>query len=279
MYIGLPFYIGNINEMNPRILSNLGIDFVEISLNYPWPNKIKNKEVEYFKKLKENGIDIAFHSPRAGVQLFHPSSIISRSAFEEIKKSIKFAKKFEPLYFVLHQNLDVVGFQYLKDEILKNIHNYCRFFNKISKKKFTISFENNDRKFLGSPNQFEFLFSYPNIFLTLDIGHVFISKYEIESSFVPITKEKIDLEVWIKKFKNKIIGIHLHDVIKINGRMYDHIKLGDGKLNLKNIFKELNCTKCQFILIESFYSKERREIKLSERKKEIDYVRKLSKFF
>jgi sugar phosphate isomerase/epimerase len=275
MKIGLPLYIGNIKDS--KNLSALGIDFVEISLNYPWPNKIKDGEIEYFKELKENGICIAFHAPRAGIQLFHPSSTISKAAFSEIKKSIKFARKFEPLYFLLHQNLDVAGFRYLEDEILKNIHKYCKFFDKISKKEFIVSFENNDKKFLGSPNQFNFLFNYSNLFLTLDIGHVFTAKYEIENSIIQITKEKISLESWIKKFKEKIIGIHLHDVIE-NRRVYDHIKLGDGRLNFKTIFRKLNLTKCQFILIESFYSKKGEKITLNERRKEIEYIKKLSKF-
>ena len=104
-----------------------------------------------------------------------------------------------------------------------------------------------------------------------------LQNMKLKTQSFQLQKKKLAWRIGLKNLRKKIIGIHLHDVIE-NRRVYDHIKLGDGQINFKTIFRKLNPTKCQFFLIESFYSKEGEKITLNERRKEIEYVKKLSKF-
>lgn len=272
MKIGYTFHIGNkpFRDFLSKI-SKLGFDYLEVSLTYPWPFKLSHSELNLFKNIKKKfGLDLAFHSPWGGVQIFHPQEKISKASFEIIEDCLKFSEKFEGNYFNLHQTIDVPNYFFVKEEIEKK---KVKVSLEIARKfKIPITFENTPKISLGTPNQFEFIKKSKKLFFTFDVGHVFMAKKEIESSRIEeLKREDLSIENWFRKFKKKILVVHLHDYI-LEEKSLDHLVLGQGKLKLEEIFEKIRKTSCKFILLEIFYSL-RGKIKNEEIKRSLELVR------
>jgi sugar phosphate isomerase/epimerase len=237
--IGLNFWV---NSDLSQILTaiELGCDYLEICLEFPF--FLKKNNVWLLKTAKENGLELAFESPQGAVQMFNPIPQISKVSVKIMKKMLHFSSKFDPLYFNFHQVIDIPTYNILENKIEKRKVEVVKELSKIV--DFPLTFENIARKSLSTPEQFSFIKKFDNVFLCLDVGHLPQASH--------IWKREIELEDWLKSFKNKILTLHLHNVKKYKGMFYDHMTFSSrGLIDLKKVLKKTEGVR--FILLETFY--------------------------
>ena len=79
------------------------LDFVEICLDYPWPDSLSENEVLATKKsLADTEVGVAFHGPLGGILLCHPRKEMVNAAIDIHKKCLRFAARSYPLYYNFH---------------------------------------------------------------------------------------------------------------------------------------------------------------------------------
>jgi len=268
MKYGVNLWIGDTPLSSAlEVISKIGFDYCEFSLDYPFPNYVNKKMVNELKKIKEHGLELGFHGPVYGILLAHPRKEISEASFRVMKKCINFASKFNPIYFNFHQITSTPTLMF--NEIKKKIFNQALLTTKetvrIGKKlKIPITIENNPSPFFGTPSQFKIVFNkIKKINFCFDIGHVWECNWAIKQQDTrePIN-EKFEFKDWINQFKKKIFVIHLHDVfVYKNYSPRTHLTLGEGNLDLEKICKTIKRTNCKYVLIEVFQKKTYKDLK------------------
>ncbi len=238
----------------------LGFDYIEFSLDYPWPDELTGEEVELLEKLgEEYGLGLAFHGPWAGKVISHPRDEISDACMKIYEKCLKFAGRFRPLYFNFHQkgHAATSGFEEIKRRIWDRALETTRAIVDLGREDgFPVTVENNEDSFFGRPKFIEFLLEKINdLNFCLDVGHAMISKWEIQRRAKDEEpSEKTEIEDWFDLFGGRILTVHLHDcLIKEDSRPVDHLVIGKGDLDFEDIVKAIKKTRCKHILIETYY--------------------------
>jgi sugar phosphate isomerase/epimerase len=246
----------------------LGFDYIEFSLDYPWPDQLTEEEIKLLKGLKEEyGLEIAFHGPWAGKVLSHPRDEISNASLKVHEKCLKFAGKFNPLYFNFHQSGQAATFTFeeVRKRIFEKALETTREIVKLGRENgFPITIENNPWPFFGSPKHIEFVLEeISDLNFCFDIGHAVVSKWEIQrgkswevqrSKSEKQASEKLELEDWFDLLKDRILTIHLHDcLIKGDSKPKDHLVIGRGSLNFEKIAWMIKRTSCMHMLLETYY--------------------------
>ena len=219
------------------------------------------------KKIKECGLELGFHGPWSGIHLAHPRKEISEASLKVMKKCVKFASKFDPIYFNFHQGTRASTFMF--KEVKKKIFNHALMTTKeivkLGKKlKIPITIENNPNPFFGTPNQFKIVFNkIKKINFCFDVGHVWECNWIIKQQETrELINEKFEFKNWINRFKKKIFVIHLHDVLVYkNYSPRPHLNFGKGSLDLEKICKMIKRTNCKYVLIEVFQKKTYKDLK------------------
>ena len=258
----------------------LGFDYIELSLDYPWPDQLTSEEIGLLEKLKEEyGLEIAFHGPWAGKALYHPREEISDACLKVYEKCLKFAGKFDPLYFNFHQfgYVATSGFEEIRkkiyDKALETTQRIVKF-----GRGFPVTIENNPDRFFGRPKDIKFLLDeIKDLNFCFDVGHAVVSKWEIQRSKSEST-EKLGVEDWLKLFKDRILAAHLHDCkVERDSRPMDHYVIGKGNLDFESIGRALRKTSCQYVLLETFYRERRVYASEEDLKNNLEFLRGLIK--
>lgn len=238
----------------------LGFDYIEFSLDYPWPDELTGEEVELLEKLgEEYGLGLAFHGPWAGKVISHPRDEISDACMKIYEKCLKFAGRFRPLYFNFHQkgHAATSGFEEIKRRIWDRALETTRAIVDLGMEDgFPVTVENNEDSFFGRPKFIEFLLEKINdLNFCLDVGHAMISKWEIQRRAKDEEpSEKTEIEDWFDLFGGRILTVHLHDcLIKEDSRPVDHLVIGKGDLDFEDIARAVKKTRCKHVLIETYY--------------------------
>jgi len=234
----------------------LGFDYIELSLDYPWPDQMTREEVELLRKLREEyGLEIAFHGPWAGKVISHPRDEISDACLKIYKKCLKFAGKLDPLYFNFHQQgyVSTSGFEEVRKKIFDKALETTRKIVNFGK-GFPITLENNPTHLFGHPKDIKLLLDeIKELNFCLDVGHATIIKWEIQHGKGKST-EHVEVEDWLELFKDRILTSHFHDcIVKGDSRPIDHYVIGKGNLDFESIAKSIKKTSCKYILLETFY--------------------------
>lgn len=245
MKFGFPVWYGDGSiRKSVETAHKLDFDYVELSLDYPWPERFSKKDITLLKNLKkEYSLDMAFHAPWGGIDLCYPRKDILEASMKVFSDSIKFAKTFSPLYFNFHliTNLPTWKCANIKKEIYKKTQETVKQLLFLSKKfdmQFTI--ENNSRKLFSETNEFKHLLGLENIKFCFDVGHA------AKSAGGDMNKK---VSKWIKTFRKKLLVLHLHDTLGGNDHL-DHLPIGDGDLEIRSILETIRTTSCKYILIE-----------------------------
>lgn len=235
----------------------LGFDYIEFSLDYPWPDQLTKEEVGLLEKLKEEyGLGIAFHGPWAGKVISHPRDEISDACLEIYEKCLRFASKFNPLYFNFHQSgyAATSGFKEIKKRIFDKALETTRAIVNFGR-GFPITIENNPGRIFGRANDIKFLLEgIKDLNFCLDVGHAVVSKWEIQH-VKGGSGEKLEVEDWLNLFKDRILTVHLHDCLfEGDSKPRDHLVIGKGNLDFENIAKAIKNTSCRHVLLETYYT-------------------------
>ena len=236
----------------------LGFDFIELSLDYPWPDQLTSEEIGLLEKLKEEyGLEIAFHGPWSGKVLFHPRDEISDACLKIYEKCLKFAAALNPLYFNFHQfgYVATSGFEEIRKKIFNKALEATRTIVNFGK-SFPVTIENNPSRLFGRPRDIKLLLdNIINLNFCFDVGHAVVSKWEIQHAKGK-TGEKLEIEDWLDLFKNRVLTVHLHDCLfEGNLKPVDHFVIGKGNLDFESIVRAIKKTSCRYVSLETFYAR------------------------
>ncbi len=251
MKFGFPVYTAADVKSTMESAHKADFDYIEFDLNPPRPQNLSSNELKLLGNIKEEyNMEISFHAPIFGIDIAHLSGIISEASMQVIMNSIKFAEKFEPLYFNFHissySNPYLLKYKKIKNEIYKKaLQNTKRI---IKDARIPITLENNgNNAVFNRPDEFN-IFKSINLDFCFDVGHAVKSKFNLEKSGVRINWKVKDL---IKSFRNKIIVAHLHDCVIKGNEIFDHNPIGNGIIDFNEVFHALKNTKCEYVLIET----------------------------
>jgi sugar phosphate isomerase/epimerase len=238
----------------------IGFDYIEFSLDYPWPDELTGEEMGLLGRLgEEYGLGVAFHGPWAGKVISHPRDEISDACMKIYERCLRFAGKFNPLYFNFHQfgYAATRDFEEIKKRIWDRALGTTRAIVDMGRRGgFPITVENNEDPFFGNPRFIEFLLEkIDDLNFCLDVGHAMISRWEIQRR-AKGEGEKTELWDWFNNFRDRIFTVHLHDCLfKGDSRPMDHLVIGKGNLDFEDIAKMIKKTNCRHALIETYYKK------------------------
>lgn len=274
MKLGIPGWAGS-GPFPLRVVEAivLGADYVEFSLDYPWPDAIKKEEISRTIKIaRKRGLRFAFHSPIEGIDLASPRPKIRKAAVETIKENIRFAKRFEPLYYNIHPTTSLpttfAVVEGVADVVLASFVLSLSELSKFAKKeKVQLLVENTPEPLFGQPEYIELFLKVPNIGLCFDVAHAELLKGEMDK----LGLKGRSIEWWTKKFAKQISVCHLQDV---RGSR-DHLILGKGSGNWKKWLKLLKKTKIENLLLETQFVAEGEQASLEDFHEEIGLVRRI----
>ncbi len=271
-------HVSNFTEKSRRtLLSNvekaarLGFDYVEISLDYPWPDIIPAKVAKEVAKLgKRVGVGFAFHAPWAGIGLAHPRKEMHDASMKVMKRCIRAAAQFgEPLYLNAHITTEEVPTLEF-DEVVAVVLDSARsavheMGEECSKKGIEFTIENNPGMLFGLSSHMDFLLSHsPKAGLCLDVAHVARAADELAMMGVG----DMGVKEWISHFSGRIKVCHLNDYK--GGR--DNLAIGKGALDIAGIVSKLGKkTRVKHVLLEEFWT-DRKKTPLSDRLREKNLI-------
>ncbi len=262
VYVGIPLWIGSftnhsIEEISKLLLDNK-IDLVELSIDYPWPQK----QEEFLKKVISsftNDFKIAIHAPWRDLPLASPYNNIRRAVVNELLEIIDDIYNIydEIEYIVFHpltmQRIEL--FNNRRDAINALRNSLIEIVTNLPGKTYLL-IENLTRGF-GSKisNLVEAVDSIGqnNIGLCLDIGHLAsryireIAESNIYSDFYDYLKDVLGIIE-----ETLVPVIHIHDV---DDKGREHLIIGDGSLSFKTIYKLIRVLKPKYIVYEMFRSR------------------------
>ncbi len=226
-------------ETNPRLdvlkelkaIAGLKVDFVELGIERP------GGSVPILKKYKNKILNLLEKNNLYAIGHTDPSLKFGSLNEKERKVSLKMAKEMIKMAALLQMKLMNFHFYNRYDEInseeerkifLRNFSNSMKLLIKFAKsKKITLMLENLTHQHYGITHleDFEFVIKRnPSLKVHLDVGHAYL-KGGME-----------EIENYIKKFKKKIVHLHMHDN---RGHADEHLAIGKGTINYRHIIKLL----------------------------------------
>lgn len=276
MQFGMPTLIENYNlEDNIRLCKELGLQFIELNMNFPeyQINELENYE-KFYRLADTNKIYYSIHlDENLNIADFNP--LVRNAYLETVKRTIEVAKKLLPLQnkygesnqpFIINMHLNHGIFITLPDKKIfmynRNYDNYMQSFENfrelctkwICNENIVIAIENTDGYTDYEKKAIQYLLQTPNFGLTWDIGH---SKAIGETDLPFITQHT-----------DKLRHFHIHDAFSESEtkKGANHLALGDGEIDIKERLAIAKNTNSKCVL----------ETKTAEAlKKSVEYLRKL----
>ena len=246
---GMPTLIENKTlEDNINLCSSLGLNFIELNMNFPEYQVDELEQTERLIELADKaGIYYTIHLDE-NLNIADFNRLVSEAYLETVRRSIEVAKALLPLRdlygdasqpLTLNMHMHHGIFITLPDRKVqmydRDFDTYMKSFSVFREKceewigdsDIKIAVENTDGFREYEKKAIEFLLESPKFGLTWDIGH---SKATGEKD-VP----------FIMSHKDHLIHFHIHDGSEVPPR--NHLALGDGEIDLKeriSLAKERN---------------------------------------
>lgn len=243
MQLGMPTLIENKTlEENIALCSRLGLNFIELNMNFPEYQLEKLEETDVFIKAAESAqIYYTIHlDENLNIADFNP--LVSEAYLETVHRTIEVAKKLiplrnkfgdisQPLTINMHMHHGI--FITLPDKKVqmyeRDFETYMKSFSRfrdlcekwIDSASIKIFIENTDGFKDYEKKSIEFLLKSPYFALTWDIGH---SKAVGEKD-VPFIMEHV----------NHLAHFHIHDGSENPPK--NHLALGDGEIDITERLK------------------------------------------
>ncbi len=254
LQFGMPTLIENHSlEENIALCKRLGLNFIELNMNFPeyQLDKLEENDGEVFIKAAEQaGIYYTIHlDENLNIADFNP--LVTNAYLETVRRTIEVAKKLLPLRdsfgdatqpLTLNMHMHHGIFITLPDKKVqmyeRDFDTYIKSFaefktlceNWIGDSDIKIVVENTDGFRDYEKRAIELLLESPVFALTWDIGH---SKATGEKD-VP----------FILEHQNQLIHFHIHDGTETPPK--NHLALGDGEIDLRDRLKlaEIRNARC-----------------------------------
>ncbi len=248
MKIGAPIWYGHKPFENKfKEILDTGFDYPEIALDYPFPERAEELE----KAIRDFDLNPAFHAP-LDMLIACPRGEIFKASMEILEKCLKFAAKFETLYFNFHAMhfTPTYLFPEIREQGIKNLEYAIRFAVKFGEEAgFDVCLEN-DQFFMED-------FVLGNVKLTLDLGHFVMDTYRLGEDYRQALKD------FAKKYGKRIVVFHVHDVSFSS--FSDHLALGSGDLDYEILRWLVENLRPKFLVLEVFWKDVKYSMKFADR--------------
>lgn len=243
MQFGMPTLIENQTlEDNISLCSKLGIDFIELNMNFPEYQIDKLENTEFFlKKANEAGIYYTIHlDENLNIADFNP--LVTEAYLETVRRTIAVAKRLSAPVINMHMNHGI--YITLPDRKVqmydRNFDVYMESFKRfremcegnIGEADIRITIENTDGFRTYEKKAIEYLLESPVFALTWDIGH---------SKAVGETDES-----FLMAHEDRLLHFHIHD--GITSTQKNHLALGDGEIPLEERLQLANRHGCRCVV-------------------------------
>ena len=265
--IGIPLWIGNFKKRRTSTLLELiamhGIDYVEVSIDYPWPQYRYSELRETIQKLLDQGVGIGLHAPWRDLAIASPYRDIREASLRIIARSIEPVLEIGKLLYIVvhpttHQRVEIA--ENRKDILESFKESLVKLSKLVEGRSPVILVENLSRGFGGDLTSIVDVVASLNnvkVGICLDVGHLatYYKRYVEGSGYYSSFNDYLDDVVTaLSSLNNQVPLVHLHD---IDGSS-EHLLPGEGVLDFKHIYKKIWVLKPRYVLYEVFRSKKKR---------------------
>jgi len=265
--IGLPLWYGTVSKHKSieeilALAKSKGIEYFEISIDYPWPYRKRDLLDSIVVNLTNLGFRIAVHAPWRDIHLASTYEDIRRASVKEVIRSIKdYSEKAE--YIVIHASTaQKLTINNIRREILGALKKSIDEILESLGENTYICIENLSSGFPSEMQDIVDAVINTTNCLVLDVAHAYVT-------FIKHYKHHYNdfieyLDDLIKMFKGiEIPVVHYHDVHFSNG-FREHIIPCDDITKHKELLKRLRTIMPRFFLIEAFIDKNGRHLDITE---------------
>lgn len=193
-----------------RKLSKLGIDVLEINLNF-FPITWRESKHE---RIRNVDMEIALHSSSTHVDPVNPDPLVAQTSLNMLRCDLKIADKLDATHFITH----VSSYHSTLERNVEALREVKRYADKFS---IPMLYENSSKGIGSSERDIEFILDELDVNLALDLGHLWVS---VNSGTIKRMKD------FFAMFSDKIEYCHIHDN---SGKSDTHSALGKGTLPIE----------------------------------------------
>lgn len=248
MQLGLPWWIGKGEpELGLELAADTGYDFVEVSLDAPWPEELDLLGLA--DQADDAGLELGMHAPWRTQALAHPREELAQAAREVAQACLTAARTAEAAYIVFH--VDARGFhrfprEDVVDRGLERAHASLRALSRSAGDEVDVLVENTTSP-MGTPEELaSFLDPLPEVGFCLDPGHAAIQAHREERAW--------DFEAWRRALADPWRLTHLMDLVETETGVRDHLLPGAGEADLAAILDLAREAGANRTLVEAFYA-------------------------
>ena len=258
--IGYPIWYGdkNIEHILAQVF-RAGFNYIELSLDYPWPFKDRERLELIHKVAQDYSLRIGIHGPWRDIALASPIEGIRRASLDVYRNVIEVAAELEANYLNIHlatvQAIDID--KSIENDVMeaaiKSAEELCDI---AYEHALYLTIENDPGKCCSLLEHLAIIAErVEKAKFCFDVGHVVIAytrKTRRNKSHEQVNYLELASQ-WATTFKDRLILLHLHDYKIKNNHVEDHLPPRTSNVNIKSLLKTLRGTGIYYILLEVFY--------------------------
>jgi sugar phosphate isomerase/epimerase len=246
--LGFPVWYGYGSEIG-RIVEEAhgtGFDYIEVSVDHPWPRGGEPSLSEVAKLIRGSGLSIGFHAPWRDLRFSSPFDEVRETSVKVFERVASDLSSHECEYLVVHLSTDqaIDRIDEIRGEVVEAAVRSAETLTEICRSLGLRLLVENVREDL---EMFELIASRADG-VCLDIGHVIISTYKKHG------RERIDVDLkrWMASLKDSVVAIH-YSGVKFDGKhARDHQLTDSSDRYLRLLKSRLGELRPRYILFEVF---------------------------
>jgi len=271
MKIGFPIWYGY-GEKLTRMISeaaSVGFNYIEISLDYPWPFRGRYALEGVIDEALDVGLSIAFHAPWRDIRLASPIEEVREASVKAFKRFLDEVSKYPCDYVVVHLSSDqaIDRIPEIRNEYVNSAVKSIKEIKSIGDLSgLRIVFENVREDVVT----FKQIISKADSEVCLDVSHAIC--LAVRNS----KRNRLDEEVkaWIGGLKDRIRVIHFSGLKFIGNWVKDHILVRKDDRYLKLVKSELENLRVENFLLEVFEDPDRGEVYPSQLREVVEFLKR-----
>lgn len=255
-YGAMNFPIRSISD-EIRSIAALGFDYLELAMDPPEAHYtlIRQQKDEILNTLSEHSLGLVCHLPTF-VYTADLTESIRKASLEEMLHSLEVISDLGSPKTVLHPSIVSGLGEFVKDTVREySLEALNTIMEKARSLGIRLCFENMFPRYgaFAEPDEFAEIFErFPDLRMTLDTGHAHIGNKQGSRNIK-----------FIRRFPDRIAHIHISDN---SGKQDDHLAIGKGTINFREIIKELVKAGYDETVTFEIFSENRTELKSGREK-------------
>ena len=256
--LGINLWFKNSNNISELLAKAkaIGLDHVEISLDYPFGVYDKEPFYRMARISRDFGFTLSIHAPWQEIHLASPLDEIRRAALEITKKAIIESYRVEAHYLVIHVTSEqgICKVKPLRENpcIKAAINSLEEILSYAEDHGIYIAIENVGYPCCGRIDFYSHIVSETSALACLDIAHAIAMDKELSKK-----PEEVEYADVVREWSNaigieKVFSLHVHGIRKnSNGKIDEHVDLDSNHIDVKKIVKFLG-RNLRYVVFEIF---------------------------